>query len=311
LTGRPGRQANWDRLRVLSFLDIASFHMSGQYLLLGTGLPIFLMLRFALASRLPTPEPTRRFIRVRVERLLVPWAAWSLLFGAAGLFIGWRHGTPFREMFDPRMLLYGPTLHLWFLPFAAVVGIAVHYVDVATQKVPPLPFVVACGLAGVATVWLTQAAIENLDVPFRQWAFGLPAVPLGLGLGRILARPWPDVRRMWIVILAACLATTGILLLRRAPGDPLVAEPLRYAAAMALIAGGALLPNVPGDWTSRITPLLLGGYLLQEPLYSQTLGRLERAMGITIPPPILVLVAVPPTLLLVAALRKTRLRAIL
>jgi hypothetical protein len=166
-------------------------------------------------------------------------------------------------------------------------------------------------VAGFATIWLTQASIEHLGVPFRQWAFGLPALPLGLGLGRILARPWADVRGVWLAILAICLATVGFLLFRRAPGTPLVTEPLRYALAMTLVAGGALLPNVPGRWTSRVTPLLLGGYLLQEPLYSQTLSRLERMAGVELPAVVLVLVAVPPTLLLVAALRRTRLRAIL
>jgi hypothetical protein len=311
--GRPPtvRQWNWDRLRILSFLDIASFHMSGQYLLLGTGLPIFLLLRFALASRLPTPEPTGTFIRVRVEKLLVPWAAWSLVFGALGLAIGLRHGIPVREMVDPYMLLYGPSVHLWFLPFAAVVGMAVHFIDVATQKVPSRPFLVACALAGVAALWLAQASIENLQTPFRQWTFGLPAVPLGLGLGRILARPWPDVRRVWGMVLLAGLAAVGFLLARRMPGSPFVDAPTRYALAVTMIAGGALLPNLPGRWTSRITPLLLGGYLLQEPLYSQTLARLERRTGVELAPVLLVLLMVPPTLLLVAALRRTRLRAIL
>jgi hypothetical protein len=177
--------------------------------------------------------------------------------------------------------------------------------------VPTRPFVLACALAGMATVWLTQPAIDHLDVPFRQWAFGLPSMPLGLGLGRILARPWPDVRRVWAVLLAASVAAVALLVLLRSPDAAVVTGPMRYGLAMTLVAGGALLPNLPGKWTSKITPLLLGGYLLQEPLYSQTVSRLERRMGMELAPLVLVLVTVPATLLLVAALRRTRLRAIL
>jgi hypothetical protein len=306
-----GRQTNWDRLRLLSFLDIASFHMSGTYLMLGVGLPTFLLLRFALASRLPTPEPTGKFIRVRVERLLLPWVAWSLIFGAIGLLIGLRKGLAVREMVDARMFLYGTTIHLWFLPFAAIVGIAVHYLDVATQRLPTRPFLLACALLGVVAAWLAQSYVARLDSPFRQWAFGLPAVPFGLMLGRILARPWVDVRRVWWGVLAGCLLATAWLLGARSADSPLVTEPLRYALALGLVAGGALLPNLPGPWIERITPLLLGGYLLQEPLYSQSIMRLERAANIQLNPLLLVLVAVPPTLWLVAALRRTRLRAIL
>jgi hypothetical protein len=311
--GKPkrARQTNWDRLRLLSFLDIASFHMSGEYLFLGAGLPIFLLLRFALASRLPTPEPTRKFIQVRVEKLLFPWVAWSLLFGAAGLVIGLRNGVSPRDMVDARMLLYGTTIHLWFLPFAAIVGIAVHYLDVWTQKVPTRLFLVACGLLGVAALAFAHLA-DVRGEPFRQWVFGLPAVPLGLMLGRTMARPWANVRLVWWAVLAACVAALGASLALRPAGAPLVtAEPIRYALALGLVAAGALLPNPPGRWIEKITPLLLGGYLLQEPLYTQTVMRLERVMGIQLSPVLLVLVSVPPTLWLVSILRRTRLRAIL
>jgi hypothetical protein len=306
--GSPGRKANWDRLRLLSYLDIAAFHMAGQYLFLGTGLPIFLLLRFALASRLPRPESTRTFVRARVRTLLVPWAAWSLIFGVLGLVAGFRRGLTLNEMVRPLMLLYGPTEHLWFLPFAAIAGIGVHFLDVATQKVPTRPFLLACAIAGASLAWLAQPGTDPLSPPFRQWLFGLPAVPLGLGLGRILARPWVDARRVWGWVAALGLTAAGLLV---ALTGPVVSAPTRYALALMLVAGGALLPDLPGRWTSRITPLLLGGYLLQEPLYSQTVARLERAMGISLGPWMLVLATVPLTLLVVAGLRRTRLRAIL
>jgi hypothetical protein len=130
-------------------------------------------------------------------------------------------------------------------------------------------------------------------------------------LGRIMARPWVEVRRVWWGVLAGCVLAAAWLLGARPSDSPLITEPLRYALALGLVAGGALLPNLPGPWVERITPLLLGGYLLQEPLYTQSIMRLERATNVQLNPLLLVIVAVPPTLWLVAALRRTRLRAIL
>ena len=305
------RKANWDRLRLLSFVDIAAFHMSGQYLLLGTGLPVFLLLRFTLASRLSPPESTATFVRTRVRSLLLPWAAWSLVFGTLGLLVGFRHGRSLGEMFRPAMLLYGPTEHLWFLPFAAIGGIGVHLLDVATQRVPTRRLAVACGLAGGALAWMAQPGADPLGPPFRQWVFGLPALPLGLGLGRLLARPGPDARRAWAAVGLVAAMAVAWLGLSRLPGAPLTTAPMRYALALVLISGGVLLPDLPGRWIRRITPLLLGGYLLLEPLYSQTLARVERAAGVELAPWMLVGLMVPFTLAAVAALRRTPLRAIL
>jgi hypothetical protein len=209
------------------------------------------------------------------------------------------------------MILYGPTHHLWFLPFAAVVGVAVHFIDVATQRVPTRAFLLACGTVGVTSIWITQAANTHLEVPFRQWVFGLPAAPLGLGLGRILARPWADLRRVWVLVLATSAIAVGFILHQQTRGALVATEPLRYALAMTLIALGALMPNLPGRWIGSITPLLLGGYLLQQPVYMQTVARLERKAGIDFSLPVLVLMTAPLCLLLVATLRKTRMRAIL
>ena len=309
---RSSRLANWDRLRLLSFCDIAAFHMTGRYLLLGMGLPTFLVLRFALASRLPVPEPTRKFIHVRVEKLLVPWAAWSLLFGALIAAQSLRKGIPLGEVFTPYMLLYGTSDHLWFLPFAALVGILVHFIDVATQRVPTRIFVAAAGVTGMVLVWVTHLLHPLVDQqPFRQWIFGAPSVPIGLMLGRILARPWKDGRRVWAFLLAACTVMIALILLQRPAGGRIATEPFRYTLTVGLVALAALLPGGMDRWTSKLTPLLLGGYLLLDVLYEQTLGRLVHARGWDPAPVVLVAVMAPATLLLVAALRKTGLKAIL
>jgi hypothetical protein len=147
--------------------------------------------------------------------------------------------------------------------------------------------------------------------PFRQWIFGVPSVPIGLMLGRILARPWKEGRRVWAFLLAACTVMTALMVLQRLAGARLATEPFRYTLTVGLVALAALLPGGMDRWTSRITPLLLGGYLLLDVLYEQTLGRLVRARGWDPGPAVLVAVMAPATLLLVAALRRTRLKAIL
>jgi hypothetical protein len=113
-------------------------------------------------------------------------------------------------------------------------------------------------------------------------------------------------------VLGASVVAAAVGVALQIPGpDRLTSDPVRYALALGLLSAAALLPNVPGPWIERITPLLLGGYLLQEPLYTQTLMRFERATDVHLSPVVLLAVAVPPTLWLVAVLRRTRLRAIL
>lgn len=308
------RILNWDRLRFLAFLDIASTHTHGLHAFGGVGLPMFLMLRFALGARRPTPLTASQMWRERALKLLLPWAVWSVAFALLNAAIALHHsGSWHRGVFEPLMLLYGPTQHLWFLPFAAVCGVAVAIADRVTRRFSSRSVIVASFLTGgLALAVICTGTFRTPTFPFYVWLFGLPSLPLGLALGRLLATSRRD-RPAWSIVLGA--AAVGLLayaLARRGGGPVQAIEPLlRYSIATALIAGAAMAPEFAERVTPALTPLLLGAYLLQFTVYTQTVLRIELRTGIRLGTGTALLASVPLTFVTVALLRRTRLKAVL
>ncbi len=304
------RLAIWDRLRFLAFLDVASFHVTDRHVLSGFGLPTFLILTFALGARHSLAPPTYEFVRARVKRLIVPWVVWSAILGLITAFRALRHHTPLDAVFNWHMLLYGTELHLWFLPAAAVGSVLAHLLDRVTQSVRTLPVLGGCFVLSAALLAIVRDL--HLAYPFWKWMFALPAVPLGLALGRVLARPaWHDPRASWTVVLISSFVMGALVLLGRGLSTPFDSDPaVRYTLAMCLLAGGALLPNVPDTWTPRLERLLLGAYLLHKPIHD-IITRLEHAARVRLSPSWIVVAVVSLTLVVVAVLRRTPARVVL
>ena len=310
---RSDRIPNWDRLRFVAFLDIATVHTHGVHAFGGVGLPMFLMLRFALGVRHPAPLTGGQMWRDRALRLLVPWAAWSVVFTAIEVAIALRHTGSIEGVFEPLMLLYGPAEHLWFLPFAAVCGVAVAVADRATRRYPAAWVIAGCLLAGGAALAAVGAgAFGTSTFPFYVWLFAIPSLPLGLALGRLLATSRRD-RRAWSAVLGAGAAGLIAYALARRGGVTVqgIAILPRYSVALALIAGAAMAPELPERITPRLTPLLLGAYLLQFTVYTQTILRIELRTGVRLGTGAALLASVPLTFAAVALLRRTRLKAVL
>lgn len=299
----------WDRLRLLAFLDVAAFHMRGVHPFAGVGLPLFLVLRFALLSRAPTPPACGKVVEGNVRRLLLPWLAWSSIFGVYVLLSALRHGLAPAQVFRVEMLLSGPADHLWFLLFAAVGGVAVNFADRLTQHVSTRALAIGC--VGCASALLAVGENAALPHPLSAWMFASPSLPLGLLAGRLLARPGPSPRRAWILLLAfATLAMTAGYLTQRGDGEA-ACNVSRYGLALAALALGAVLPHVRDTWTPRLTPLLLGAYLIHPLVYQQTLMRLESGGQLRAGSFVALAVTVPIALAATAALRRTPLRAVL
>ena len=81
------RFENWDRLRVVAALDTVALHLTDRHALLGVGLPLFLMLSVALGVSRPAPPSTERFVRRRIDRVIVPWIFWALAIAAHRAFL--------------------------------------------------------------------------------------------------------------------------------------------------------------------------------------------------------------------------------
>ena len=78
------------------------------------------MLLLCLAWPAAQRDDFGRYVCNRATRLLVPFAVWSGIFGLLKLAEVLLTGVSLGSEFKPSMLLTGPAIHLWFLPFAYV-----------------------------------------------------------------------------------------------------------------------------------------------------------------------------------------------
>jgi hypothetical protein len=309
VAGAGGRIESWDLLRVLAFADVVSLHVANRHALLGVGLPVFLLLAFGLGSRRRASPGLAEVAAVRVRRLLLPFLAWSAVYGVLLAVAILRHHQAPGAGFRPIMLLCGTEDHLWFLPFAFAGGLAVHLLQRAGARLGD-GWLLA-GAFGAAALLLALGAGGTWGHPHAQWMFALPSIPLGLALGRILSRPRAEARGAWGALLGGALAAMAALWLLGLAGAPPTPSPaFRYLLVLALLAAGALLPGAGGAWAARLEPLMLGAYVAHPAVYFQGVRRLEDLAGISAPLAA-TLVTAALTLALVAALRRTRLRAVL
>ncbi|WP_243358063.1 acyltransferase family protein [Fundidesulfovibrio terrae] len=186
---------NIELLRLLAAFGIVLFHggenVAGRLVGYG-GLVVFTVL---LVLFLPKPDARGSWqaVQARFVRLLVPWAAWSLIYGLVNMLRGWAPIA--RTGLFPFGILAGPEAHLWFLPFAFLVTCAVL---LAEAWLPlgergagisgrfrihwaAVLWAVAA-LAGLAVLvrWRMSGATDGFPAPVGQWAHDAPAVFAGL-----------------------------------------------------------------------------------------------------------------------------------
>lgn len=298
--------ANWDRLRVLAALDTVALHLTGGHALFGFGLPLFLILSVALGVSKLDPPLAGRFVTRRLSRILWPWAFWScVIVGLRGLY-SLREGESFFSWVEPAMLLYGPRIHLWFLPFIFVAGLAAHGIHRGVGRSR-----VAVGVALAAGGGLLLAPPQlPAEWPFSQWAFSLPAIPLGFALGRVVAfeRSLAHLRR-WLAVGLSIFVGLGLI----AWGLDERAGPyaFRYAGGLGLLVAATFSPNRTDRLTEVLTPLMLGVYILHPVVYLWVVKPSMCFIELNHVRWLRVLLAFPTTMFVVWLLRSTPLRRVL
>jgi len=305
-----GRIEWWDRLRIVAFLDIAGFHLHLQHPFWGVGLPIFLLMAVVLASRQAPPQDTTAFVRARTERLLIPWAFWSAVFGTYMVFRAWRHGVGLDHVFDWQMLLGGTMPHMWFLSFIAIASVGAHLIDRATQRVPLAAFAMLAIAATLGLLW--AAPLSEAEFPFQQWGFALPAIPLALGVGRIYSRAAvPETARSRLLGYLGVFAALALLLSFNMEAKSGLDVMRRYVLALAAIVGCLYLPVLAEVRSRQIEKLLLAMYILHLPIQHQIIHRLETAASFQMPPAVGIAMVAAFSVAAAWALRLTPLRRFL
>lgn len=182
--------ATFDYARLVAVAGIVWFHAKAPGALIGySGLAFFLMLivLFAWPQVVhPRQQPHRapplwRYTATRAKRLLVPWVVASLFYGGFKFIEVWR-GSPWRVEFSTEMWLTGTAQHLWFLPFAFMVCIALWPLGWMVRRIPvgiwPWLSLISVGFAlGLLSLSQTIAWPD----PLAQWAYALPVVLAAIG----------------------------------------------------------------------------------------------------------------------------------
>ena len=148
------RNAAVDLLRFVGAAAIVYLHLGlphdGWAL---AALPLFMALLVYYGTGRPISE--------RAHRLLLPWLAWSAVYGALKVADALSAGQPILSEFRLWMLLTGPVLPLWFLPFA--------FLFLAVFDAVPARLRRAAALVSSVVVVLALNLLA-LPAPFNHWA---------------------------------------------------------------------------------------------------------------------------------------------
>lgn len=199
--GAMSRNGAIDLLRFAGAVAIVWFHLGMPYSSLAlSALPMFVMLSVGLASRKSFSDRMRRF--------MVPWLFWSMIYGI-GKFVDVISGRgTLADEFRPWMLLAGPAIHLWFLPFMLLALLLL--VRITSKRA----LWVSAALAFIAiNLWV-------LPWPVAQWLHVWPAAVIaatggyGFGLAVFTAASFTPISQ---TALQTAVAATAVLLARAVP----------------------------------------------------------------------------------------------
>jgi surface polysaccharide O-acyltransferase-like enzyme len=256
--------ANWDRLRIVAAFDTLALHVTGTHGLLGFGLPLFLMLSVALSVSKSEAPDTGRFAARRFDRIVLPWLFWALVIAGIDAVLSTTAGSSPFGWFEWPMLLYGSRIHLWFLPFIVLAGLAAHFAHRVTERAHPW-------IAGAIAIAIAAALFPfpphaRLIWPFDQWFFSLPSVALGFALGRAVSAERDLDRLRLTLVFGFCLFAVLGSFATAADGDAATFV-LRYAGGLGLLVFGSWFPNKTDPVTRALAPLMLGVFMLHPVVY--------------------------------------------
>ena len=311
---RHERIANVERLRFLAACGVVTLHTNTVFprSFGSAGLLVLLLVLCIFVVRKPKPCELTSLARRKADRLLKPWLFWSVVYGGLALVKVLYEGVPFSEVFSPTMLLTGPRIHLWFLPFGFAAAMLLGLVHQRIVNVPDATTVVVAAFAGALCVFGCSFVRSNLSMgfPLVQWNFGLAAIPLGLAIGRAAALPDRKSRRNLYLLIgflaaAACAAYVVFAGLRYGTWfDRGARDAICHAIAVAAVCA-ALHWQGKLDPISKALALSSYGIYLIHPLivvFLSRVGVLEER------PVVLLCLVLAASILTTLALQRTRLK---
>lgn len=196
-----------DVIRLVSAALIVCFHSRGAPYkdITLSGLAYFVLLTFYLQA-ISELRGRHLDLRKRASRLLVPWLLWSLFYGMLKLV---KH-PPILFDFQGHLssFLIGTEIHLWFLPFAFLGGIAAHLLLRSALRLPARGALLFLSLVSVALATAVPMVSKSLYPPFSQWMYALPLLPISLAIALSEDRSLKRFAYYYVVILILTLFIT-------------------------------------------------------------------------------------------------------
>ena len=262
------RRSGPELLRIISSAGIVWFHAlaPGEVKAAGAswaygGLPALMAISVAF-STVPTEANAWRIAAKRFSRLMEPWIFWSAIYLLAIIarsITAPDLPTPWRAY----MLLTGPAIHLWYLPFAWVMTTLISLLFASRVLQPDhnsnFLWLVAYGVVFVAAS--AAMATGFSVVPVVQWIFVIPSVILGVFIGSMAH----GRRRMKVVLvmLGVTLAVAGFCVATRIPA---LVRP--YLAGTLILTVASMMQRPASRSLLSVSRLSLGVYLIHPLFYA-------------------------------------------
>lgn len=202
---------DWIELfRVVAACGVIWFHLDttpGKSVGLA-GLVFFLLIGVIFQRRSVNHGSGGDYFRKRATRLLVPWAAWFVIYGLLNLVRG-KTLFPYSSGIVAD-LLTGPWIGLWYLPFSFASACVVYGAVKLLRRVPLNIQVVSYFLVSILSLVLVSRVRTStlLLAPWAQFLQAAPSVPIGFAF--IAALEFlPKSFWMLLVLQGVLLMTCG------------------------------------------------------------------------------------------------------
>lgn len=240
-----------EAFRTIAAAMIVWYHagVGAQELAYG-GLIVFLIISTYLAAQAAN-RSIETGLKVKFQRLMIPWACWMVVYGAVNLILG-KPLMPESSSWLGK-LLTGTATHLWYMPF--IFG-TLLLVDVLKNNVAPPIIGAVSGIAAASilfTVALWRDYSLTLGYPMAQYCHAAAGALIGLFFGYRLRMP----SNLFFVLLVLVVAGAVYALPWRGVGATYL---------VGILFGGALsfewLDNFNFRILERIAPYTLGIYFI-------------------------------------------------
>lgn len=195
-----------DYLRFVSAIGVLWFHAKAPlWQLAYAGLTAFLFLSIALPSGDKARKYPVQFIVSRARRLLLPFLLWSLFYSVMKVSQAYYEGAPLAQEFKAWMILTGPVLPLWFLPYAFVSSIVLIILQERYLKKTKSTFLLLVFVAASVQIWASRYISGGAPTPLAQWAYALPVVLFATSWRMRKITPYAPAIIIGTVVLSAMI----------------------------------------------------------------------------------------------------------